>query len=102
MAALEAHSRPVRTVAFSADGLRLASGTGGFGTNNEIMLWDLKTRRPFLGLYNITGGVVDSVVFSPDGRMLATAYTESTVNLWDVGTGQLLKAFRGTPSRSGL
>ena len=40
---------------------------------------------------------VNSVAFSPDGTMLASGNDEDAVLLWDVTTGELLKAFEGNP-----
>ncbi|MCS6774162.1 MAG: hypothetical protein NZ693_08635, partial [Thermoflexales bacterium] len=38
---------------------------------------------------------VDSVAFSPDGRLLASGSWENTVRLWQVSDGALLRTLEG-------
>ncbi|RYG49499.1 hypothetical protein EON79_01035, partial [bacterium] len=74
---LGAHTKAVRSLAFSPDGTRLVSGsddaTGRF--------WDLKTGAP---LTAITGhkGAIRWFDFSPRGELLATSL-DNTASLWD-------------------
>lgn len=42
------------------------------------------------------GDVVTALVFSPDGRRLATASKDATVKLWDLGNGRELRTYRGS------
>ncbi len=88
---LRGHAGSVRSVALSADGKILASGSA----DNTIILWNAITHQP-LGL-PLTGhaGSVWSVALSPDGKILASGSGDNTVMLWDVTTRQPL----GSPLR---
>ncbi len=43
-------------------------------------------------------GVINAVVFSPDGKTLASASDDQTVKLWELSTGNVLRTFRGHTS----
>lgn len=87
---LKGHTAGVTSVAFTADGLTLASGSADVQRWGELKLWDVTTgqERPFL-----TGRTqpITSVAFTSDGRTLASASREfrqfvvtGEVKLWDV------------------
>lgn len=80
---LTGHTRPVSSVAFSADGKTLASGS----VEGTVRLWDVTDPTMVRPLGQpLTGhtGSVWSVAFSADGKTLATGSFEGTVRLWDV------------------
>jgi WD40 repeat protein len=88
-------------VAFSPDGRMLASGdslmTGYTGTTSvfigQTTLWDVATRRHLATLADPGSQGVNSVAFSPDGRVLATGDSgdgDGGTYLWNVDTRDLL------------
>ena len=68
------------TAAYSADGKLLAAGSYSFGT---IKVWDLTSMKEKVTLYGQSP--VQSVTFSPDGKLLAA--TSGELRVWDVANG---------------
>src|SRR5262249_24109808 len=80
---LRGHSSGVACVAFSLDGLRLATAS------DQIRIWDARNGelvREFKG----HSAAIRWVAFSPDGRRLATVSNDFTAQLWDVANGTSL------------
>jgi WD40 repeat protein len=73
----------VLSVAFSPNGLMLASG----GFDRAVTLWEVASgkQRARLDGHNST---IRSVAFSPDGKTVASGSWDNTIKLWDVGTGK--------------
>ena len=76
---LSGHTDGVHSVAFTPDGLKLASG----GSDNKVRLWNVETGQPLAELPGHQEWVW-SVAFSPDGKILASGSSDLTVKLWDV------------------
>lgn len=88
-ARLHGHAAPVRAIAFSVDGSRIATGA----LDGSVCLWDARGGveprdpiRAFIG----HEAAVEMAVFGPDGCRLVTAARDGTARVWDVETGQQL------------
>lgn len=91
----------VSAVAFSPNGRLLACGTGD--ADDKVTLWDVTNAvKPAL-LSTLTGygRTVRTVVFSPNGHILATASWDGTVALWDItDPGQPNRIYTATISQN--
>jgi WD40 repeat protein len=70
----------IDNLAFSADGRKLA---GCY--SSTIYLWDLSGPQPKMHRLPVSGATVGSLVFSMDGKVLASGFRDGRVQLWDVG-----------------
>ncbi len=89
-ARLEGHSGTVRAIAFSPDGLTLATA----GEDGEARLWDLATHRERAALSG-HGEMLTCVAISPGGQTLATGSLDATVKLWDLANGRERATLQG-------
>jgi WD40 repeat protein len=87
---LEGHSDFVRSVVFSPDGTKLASGSA----DGTVRVWDMATGQVEHTLEGHSDWVW-SVAFAPDGSKLASGSDDRTVRVWDMTTGQVERTLEG-------
>ena len=83
--------RGITALSYSRDGKSLAVGYG----NGDIALWDT-ARQQKTALLETDSSILWTLVFSPDGKLLASGGCETPkISLWDVQTQTLLGSFVG-------
>jgi len=106
------HESWVHSIAFSPDGKILASDSGGLQTI-KILNWqtgqELRTLGALsLGHSNLAKTVaifstfvaghsneIQSIAFSPDGKILASGSADKTIKIWDVKKGKEIRTLTG-------
>jgi WD40 repeat protein len=85
------HKGAVSALSFTADGQRLLSG----GSDGSLHCWSLEARgqKALLWSQTASGAVLDVCCLPADGEALVTAFYEKKLQLWDLGTGAMIKAF---------
>jgi WD40 repeat protein len=85
LATLKGHTDAIISMAFSPDGLMLASASGHPASFTEsigdktIRLWRVSDGKPLMTL-DAPDGEVTGLAFSPDGTLLATG--DKAIRLW--------------------
>jgi len=90
----------VNSVSFSPDSSKLVVGTGvsnGSGSNHgagQGVLWQIANQNRLAILSGQTN-IVNSAVFSPDGKRIATASGDGSVWIWDTTSAQHVATLSG-------
>ena len=88
-------------VAFSPDSKRIAAGVQSISVRPTIAVWDVASGAK--GADFASGEPVENLVFSSDGRMLASSmWRQGQTRLWEVESGRELRSLAGAVEAYGL
>lgn len=87
---LKGHADWVRSVTFSADGLKLLTAS----EDRTVRIWDVSTGDCVQTLQG-HNQAVQCAAFSPDGALVITACDDVVARVWDTASGELQQTFTG-------
>jgi WD40 repeat protein len=87
------HDDFVGLAAFSPDGTRVLTGSGGPGRLETARVWDASSGKELVTIRGPYGTFVSG--FSPDGRRLVGHSKDGTARIWDATSGEQVLVLRG-------
>lgn len=78
------HTGYVKSVAFSPDGHRIASGSD----DQTIRVWNARTGDTVAGPFSGHNAEVNSIAFSPDGKRIISGSVDKTIIIWNADSGE--------------
>jgi WD40 repeat protein len=89
-AKLLGHTAPLNSAIFTRDGAFIVTGS----SDQQLKIWDAKTRLEVRSLQGHTGQVV-CLAGSPDSRVIASGGSDNSVRLWDIPQPRPLHTYAG-------
>jgi WD40 repeat protein len=94
---LTEHTGIVRSIAYTADGQMLVSGSG----DRMIKLWDVSTQKSLRSIEGHTNQI-HSVAVSPKHPILASGDEDGLIKLWDIRSGDCLQSLTASRPYEGM
>lgn len=85
----------VLSLAFSPDGAILAAGGGEASRSGQLTLWNTADGSLVRQFPDAHSDTVYGIEFSADGKLMASAAADKFVKVFDVATGEFVRAFEG-------
>ncbi len=92
-ATLQGHRGMVSALAWSADGMRLASGSWGHGSD-QLMIWDSQSWQLIRALDD-PSALILGVAWSGDGERLVSAGSDGILRWWNLRRGECILSRHG-------
>ena len=90
----EDNNNEVNSIAISPDGKLIASGLNGkYNYSSTIKIWEFSTGT-LVRRFKYSNSIL-SLVFSPNGKLLACGSNNGTITIWKVKNGELIRTLRG-------
>jgi WD40 repeat protein len=85
----------VLSLAFSPDGTLLAAGGGEASRSGQLTIWNVAETKLVREFADAHSDTVYGLEFSADGKFLASAAADKFVKVFNVSTGEFVRAFEG-------
>ncbi|MDA1231825.1 MAG: WD40 repeat domain-containing protein, partial [Planctomycetota bacterium] len=85
----------VLSLAFSPDGTLLAAGGGEASRSGQVTLWNVADNSLVRQFPDAHSDTVYGLEFSADGKFLASAAADKFIKVFNVTTGEFVRAFEG-------
>ena len=83
---LTGHTGSVNSVAYSPDGLVLASGS----EDSTVRIWDTRSCEQMGSPLSSDDSAVKSVAFAPNGKNIAAGTSAGNIYIWDISAAQVI------------
>lgn len=81
---------PITSISVNPSGQIIASAS-----SYQIKLWNINTGKEIRSLKENPSVIINSIAFSPDGKILAAGKSDKSIKLWDIEQGKEIEVLNG-------